>query len=204
MSTATRIDPPVETRQEATEPRRRAWAGARPTPVWGGVSRAAALLAWMYLTAQLCLLAWVAIPALVLGWEPHVVTSASMAPKIRMGEVVLSAPPSERQLETGTIVVFEDEQRGGLVTHRVVGQEADGSYRTQGDANPTPDRRPVPSERIVGVGRLLVPMAGLPVVWLRSGAVLPCAIWAMVGVACIVIAPGRSLAQRLRRRKASS
>ena len=94
-------------------------------------------------------------------------------------------------------------QRNDLVTHRVVGQEADGSYRTQGDANPTPDPRPVHPGNIVGVGRLLVPMVGLPVVWLRSGAIGPFAIWAALGVGCIVIGPGRSVAQRLRRRSVS-
>ncbi|MCB1026910.1 MAG: signal peptidase I [Microthrixaceae bacterium] len=200
MSATTPIRETPNATNDAGTTRRHGAPDGGSTPV-GGAFRAAVLLAWMYLTAQLCLLAWVMVPAVALGWEPHVITSGSMAPKIRVGEVVLSARPSERTLETGTIVVFEDPRRDEPLTHRVVGQESDGSYRTQGDANPTPDPRPVPPEDIRGVGRLLVPMVGLPVVWLRTGALGPFALWAALGTACIVIAPGRSVAKRLPRRR---
>ncbi len=169
-----------------------------------GIDRAVLLVVWMYLTAQLCLAAWVVVPALALGWDPHVITSGSMTPKIRVGEVVLATPPPSQELETGTIVVFDDPEGGGLITHRIVGIEDDGSYRTQGDANPTPDPRPLPASEVEGVGRLLVPMIGLPAAWLRNGDTFKFIAWATMTITALAIAPATAVERRLARKDRTS
>jgi hypothetical protein len=94
----------------------------------------------------------------VLGWTPVAITSGSMAPLIRPGDVVVLDPDAE--IAPGSVVTVD---RGpGRVTHRVVSQRADGTWLTRGDANASADREPVHPEDVVGVGRLVVPVIGYP------------------------------------------
>lgn len=143
-----------------------------PTPRDAGVTLAE-LLASFYLWLLLWLVAWAAIPALLLGWQPVLITSGSMGPTISPGDVVLLAdPPADEVLEPGTVITFDDPNLpGGLITHRIDGVREDGMYRTRGDANASPDSDPVPHHHVVGVGRMLVPLVGLPVQWLRTDIV---------------------------------
>lgn len=143
-----------------------------PTPRDAGITLAE-LLASFYLWLVLWLVAWAAVPALLLGWQPVLITSGSMGPTISPGDVVLlSEPPADEVLETGAVITYRDPGRsGGLITHRIDGVREDGMYRTRGDANESPDSTPVAHADVVGVGRLLVPVVGLPVQWLRSDLV---------------------------------
>jgi signal peptidase I len=116
-----------------------------------------------YLTAVAWLLWWVLVAAVVPAWTPVVVTSGSMAPAIRTGDLVIISAVAPEEVAPGHVVVFDDPGRG-LVTHRVVDVEA-GALRTQGDANRQVDSRPVDRSEVRGRGRLLVPAVGLPLVW---------------------------------------
>lgn len=140
-----------------------------PTPRDAGVT-VAELLASFYLWLLLWLVVWAALPALLLGWQPVLITSGSMGPTISPGDVVLLAdPPTDGSLAQGTVITFDDPTLpGGLITHRIDGVREDGMYRTRGDANSSPDSDPVPPDAVVGVGRMLVPLVGLPVQWLRT------------------------------------
>jgi signal peptidase I len=93
-----------------------------------------------------------------------------MAPGIRRGDIVIASPLEPSAITSGTVVVFEDTQERGLITHRVIGVNADGSYRTKGDANMLADSTPLTSDRVVGKGQVLVPLMGLPVIWFLQGA----------------------------------
>jgi signal peptidase I len=108
------------------------------------------------------------VPALT-GWTRVALTSGSMAPSLLPGDVVVADPHVRHPVDPGTVLVFEDPNRPGLVTHRVIDARDDGSYRTKGDANPNPDSALVPQERVVAQGRLVVPMVGLPAVWDAQG-----------------------------------
>jgi signal peptidase I len=158
-------------------------------------------VATVYLYAWLSLLAWAALPVSVLGLEAVVVTSGSMAPHIRAGDVVLlgsaQTPPA-----VGTVITFRDRTRAGtLVTHRVASRHGDGSVTTRGDANRQPDPSPVAPGDVVGQGRLLVPHLGLPLVWLRGGELAALVAWAAAMLAAVVIRPPvRHLRGRGRRR----
>jgi hypothetical protein len=70
-----------------------------------------------------------------------------------------------------------------------VSVEPDGSYRTRGDANAAPDSTPVPARDVVGRGRLLVPMVGLPLLWLSDSPLL-FALWAAATVIALLVAIG--------------
>jgi signal peptidase len=108
-------------------------------------------------------------PAITMDWEPVVITSGSMQPTITPGDIVLARPVDRASLAPGAIIVFDDAQRNGLVTHRVSSVNADGSLATKGDANQSPDARSVDPAEVLGAGRLVVPDIGRPVLWFREG-----------------------------------
>lgn len=146
------------------------------------------LLSALYLWVVLWLLLAVLVPSIGLGWRPVVITSGSMAPLIRPGDVVLSAEAVA--VEPGQVITYEDPARDGtLTTHRIVSVDDDGSIRTQGDANPTPDSTVVPPENVLGRGRLLVPLVGLPLLWLSGGAVL-FGLWVVVTAVSVAVVAG--------------
>ncbi|MEX1008171.1 MAG: signal peptidase I [Acidimicrobiia bacterium] len=116
---------------------------------------------------------WLAVlavgPPVVLGWKAVAVTSGSMQPSIRAGDLVVAAPFDGSRLEAGAIVVFRNPSGPGLIAHRVRSRSADSTYLTAGDANPNADSTPLRKAQVVGVGRMIVPLAGLPTAWARAG-----------------------------------
>lgn len=113
------------------------------------------------------LLATGVLGAAALRSAPVVITSGSMTPSLRPGDILLAGRPAGARLDAGTVVVFRSGAR--LVTHRVVARRPDGAYTTRGDANRTPDPEPVRPDQIVGVARLRVPLVGVPLLWWRHG-----------------------------------
>jgi signal peptidase I len=148
------------------------------------------LLADAYLFLVLSLAVWVLLPTLVLGWGPVLVSSGSMAPAIRTGDIVLLDRPSAQQpVAPGTVLTYRDGDGADarLVTHRVRRLDRTGAYVTRGDANDTDDLHPVPGDRVEGYGRLLVPLLGRPVHWARSGQPLPLALVTMLTLGATAI-----------------
>jgi len=121
-------------------------------------SRLVILAGWTVGAYCLTLLVWVAVPTMILGWSPMVVTSGSMQPSIRAGDVVL-VEEVDHLVGAGTVIAFDDG--GGPVIHRVVAVSSDGAYTTKGDANSANDSTLVSADRTIGQGRLLVPYIGL-------------------------------------------
>lgn len=93
----------------------------------------------LYLTALAWLLMWVAIPAVLLGWHPAVVTTEAASTRLHFGDVVLLDEVADA--EDPTAASPADVPRDGAV------------------------------------GRLLVPLAGLPVAWAGRGDVLLLGAW---------------------------
>ncbi len=125
---------------------------------------------WLWFLAG-CLL--VTLVPILFGWRPYVVESDSMAPRIKAGDVVLSAPiPTAAATDlVGHVITFDDPNIAGRVlTHRVVSVTEDGTLRTKGDANGQQDSQPVAMASVRGLGRLLVRYVGLPFIWVHDGA----------------------------------
>jgi hypothetical protein len=91
-----------------------------------------------------------------------------MSPAIHRGDVVLGQKYDGRILGPGTVVVFQDGERG-RITHRIVVRNDDGTYMTRGDANPGPDSTPLRPSQIEATGRALVPRIGILPVLAREG-----------------------------------
>lgn len=125
--------------------------------------------ALFFVTFILATAFWVVLPTVVLGWQPTAITSGSMEPAIRSGDVVVGDPDVPADLGPGTVVTFR-ATTGALITHRVIATDGDGRLVTRGDANSDPDRPSPAVEDVLSVGRILVPFAGYPSVWAQSGA----------------------------------
>lgn len=134
-------------------------------------------------TVALTLVA-VAMAPLLWGWQPLVVSSGSMAPAIRAGDIVIASPSDGLDLAPGTVITFESSL--GLVTHRIIAVNEQGRYVTAGDAARSADSSPVASDQVVGIGRILVPFAGYPAAKWRQGE-QPIAAAIVLGFAALII-----------------
>lgn len=123
------------------------------------------------------------------GWKSVVNTSDSMAPSIRSGDRVLAAPSDGIGVGAGTVLVFDDRRGAGLVTHRIVGLNADGTYRTQDDGDGQADSTSLAADQVVAVARLLVPLVGLLVNWYSAGAWIHLLAWLTVLWLAVLVIP---------------
>lgn len=179
----------------ATSDRTAATSGWLPS-VASGVTE---FVSPLFLTLVLSLGAWVLVPTVVLGWGSVTITSGSMEPSLKPGHVVVFEPHDGGSLDAGTVVTFRDERLDRLVTHRIVGTNDDGTLRTRGDNNPSDDAIPLTEDRIIGVGRLVVPAAGLPALWIHEGRIALLA--GLVALTVMAVTPAvRSSAGRCRAR----
>jgi signal peptidase I len=144
------------------------------------------MMAWLYLAVFACLAMWIGVTVVAFGWSPNLTMSESMTPSVRPGDVVLTSPVGTEPLGVGSVIVYEGEN--GKIIHRVTARE-DGAYRTRGDANADEDPLAVQRDQIVGAGRLLIPMVGLPAYWFRSGHMVGFAGWLAITIAALVLAP---------------
>jgi signal peptidase len=124
----------------------------------GAVAQIALAAAWGVLTVAATLTAY-ALVSLAAGWRPAVVTSASMLPALRPGDVVLFEPVGARPL-VGAIVLFRRPGTGQQVAHRVAAVHPDGELVTKGDANLAPDSELLAPAEVRGQARLVLPRAG--------------------------------------------
>lgn len=106
------------------------------------------VLTTLMLVVALALLAFVLIGPRY-GWSLHTVLSGSMEPTLGVGGLIVTRAVPLEQVQVGHIVTFGMGDH--LVTHRVVEivhREGDPRpwFRTQGDANTSPDPQLVSSD----------------------------------------------------------
>ena len=95
-------------------------------------------------------------PPSVFGVTPMVVLSGSMSGEaedhIEIGDLIFVGKADADELETGDVISFMDGDV--FVTHRIIeiqtGEEGGLEFITKGDANNSPDIRPVPEDKLVG------------------------------------------------------
>lgn len=116
-----------------------------------------------------------AAPQVVGADRSLAVVSGSMRPTVAPGDAVVVERVAPESIETGDVVTYRtsrgtDGERQ-FVTHRVVRvlDRPDGlAFQTKGDANESPDPRPVPAADIVGRVVLVLPLVGHVVVFAQS------------------------------------
>ncbi|MEM7326245.1 MAG: signal peptidase I [Actinomycetota bacterium] len=144
------------------------------------MTRVLRLPAWLYVYVTAALSIWLLVISIATPWQPVAVTSGSMAPTVRTGDVVFVAEPSRDSVAQNSIIMYQ-AGNGQNVLHRVFSVEGD-EYLTKGDANPTPDSTPVQLDEVRGVARLVIPVLGLPIVWWTTGDYVPLGAWLVLTV----------------------
>lgn len=116
-------------------------------------------------------LAVVGIVPSFFGYRSVVVTSAAMSPSIGPGDVVILRPAGDGQLPVGA-VVEADRDGEGVHLQRVV-DVVGGRYRVASDADPGADQGTVAGADVRGVGIMIVPLVGRPMLWIDEGRWFP-------------------------------
>jgi signal peptidase len=161
--------------------------------------------AWVEAAVRVCAAAWswtvlwlvvyATVGSWALGSRAVVIEGRSMEPAVNRGDVVLVArvsPEAVLDLKPGNVVVFADPAMPErLVTHRVMAVRADGSLITKGDNNRGLDSTPVPASGVRAIGRMVVPLVGLPLVWRSAGAWVPLAFWLGLTALAVPVSAGR-------------
>lgn len=156
-------------------------------------------LARAYLIFFLTLAVVAIVPAFG-SWNSYVVKTGSMLPRIHPGDVVVASPlASSVPIPLGRVIAFTSLSRTDahghpeVIVHRVVAVSPTTGYRTAGDANANLDSDPLHRSQIVGEGRLLVPLIGLPLVWLSTRTWLPLIFWTLLTVLALLITAANPL-----------
>lgn len=136
--------------------------------LWLGVLSIFALIVFLGLIL-------VILGAWAFGFQPVVVTSGSMSPTVRTGDVVITKPVGiGDKVGNQTVINFDDPATLERRLHRVIEVTPQG-YRTKGDANADPDPQLVPQDHVEGAGFILAPFVGYLAVWAQEGDWAPLA-----------------------------
>lgn len=152
---------------------------ATSTSVTGVARRVGGTVGLFMIAAVAGALGLSVIPPMVSDVQAVVVTSGSMGPTVRPGDVLLVRRVHD-PLRVGSIAVFRNATGSGLTTHRVVEVDPMGRYVTKGDANAGPDSTPVQPNHVIGSTILVVPLVGRPLVWIRQRDWTPLAVTTIV------------------------
>lgn len=88
----------------------------------------------------------------IFGYNIFVISSPSMTPELKVGDVIVSRHYKGGELEEGDVVTYlgkEGEVRGLLITHKIISISGEGDERTiitQGVANNVADAPITPSD----------------------------------------------------------
>lgn len=142
---------------------------------------------WVLLLSMLALLTATVVLPRVAGATPYTVLTGSMRPGMPPGSLVVTRPVAPENLKTGDAITYQ--LRSGepeVVTHRIIAVsttfKGEQLFKTQGDANPSPDDKPVKAGQIRGVVWYSLPLLGYVNTWLTGEQ----HIWA-VGISAVLL-----------------
>ena len=124
--------------------------------------------AWNIITSVIVIITVLLALALVgvrlFGLQVYSVLSGSMEPNYHVGSLIYVKDVSESELDVDDPITFVVEGNT-VVTHRIIEIISDedsgiNRYRTQGDANDTPDGKLLTYENIIGTPVFTIPYLG--------------------------------------------
>ena len=130
-------------------------------------------LSWaLLLTMAAVLVATIVIPVAA-GADRFTVLTGSMQPTYPPGTLIIVKPVDAKDLQLGDAITYQLQPgEPAVVTHRIIAssQNARGerTYTTQGDANDTPDTKPVVAEQVNGKVWYSIPYLGYVNNWLTG------------------------------------
>lgn len=96
------------------------------------------------------------------GYQAYIITTNSMEPNIREGDVIIIKQCDEQTLKEGDIITFRNS-KNEFVTHRIISIEEEQNeklYVTKGDNNTIEDLEKISFNAIEGILILRVPFLG--------------------------------------------
>lgn len=125
------------------------------------------ILLWTVILGCCAVLAIAVLLPRVAGATPYAIMTGSMQPTLPAGTLAVVKPADPDTIGVGTVITYQLESgRPTVVTHRVVAQgvnhQGELLFRTQGDANDTPDQRWVRPVQIRGKLWYAIPYLGYP------------------------------------------
>jgi signal peptidase len=130
-------------------------------PKRGRRAESGSITGWIITTVAAVGIIWFTVG--LFPFQPALVGSGSMEPKMYPGDVVIIAKVSAENIETGDVIQFRVPD-GVTVMHRVIEtQETEGGdkvFITKGDANDEPDLEPVIPDNVVGRAVMTIPKIG--------------------------------------------
>jgi len=97
----------------------------------------------------------------ILGYQAFIITSESMEPEIKIGDIIIVKHTLEDTIKQGDIITFERNSEN--ITHRVVKIEKIENikkYTTKGDNNRISDSGKIEYSQIKGVKVITIPLVG--------------------------------------------
>ena len=97
----------------------------------------------------------------ILGFKSYIITTNSMEPNIRMGDVVICKKIKTEDLKEGDVIIFN--KNGEVITHRIIKIETNDEinyYITKGDNNTLEDNEKVEENQIKGKMVIKIPKMG--------------------------------------------
>jgi signal peptidase len=130
-------------------------------PKKGKRAESGSVTGWIITTVAAVAIIWFAVG--LFPFQPALVGSGSMEPKMYPGDVVIIAKVQADNIETGDVIQFRVPEEVTIM-HRVIEiQETEGGSKvfiTKGDANDEPDSEPVLPDNVVGKAVLTIPKVG--------------------------------------------
>lgn len=125
------------------------------------------------LIAMLAVVTITILVPLIAGAERFTVLTGSMQPVYPPGTLIVVKPAEPDELRVGTPITYQLKPgEPTVVTHRIVAISqntlGERTYVTQGDANGTPDEKPVIAEQIRGKVWYSIPYLGYVNNWLTG------------------------------------
>lgn len=97
----------------------------------------------------------------IFRYKSYIITTNSMEPSIKVGDVVVTKSIKEKDLKEGDVITFRDNQE--VITHRIVkidNVDNMNYYITKGDNNNVEDQKKVVYSEIEGKSILIIPGLG--------------------------------------------
>lgn len=104
----------------------------------------------------------------IFGYKAYIITTDSMKPALKTGDVIIVDPVKEYKLMVGDIITIK--KAGEIVTHRIVEIKEDepNEYITKGDNNTIEDLETAVYEQIEGKQFIRVPFLGSAIMLLKN------------------------------------
>jgi signal peptidase I len=143
------------------------------------------LLAWLLILTICAVLALAVLVPRLGGATPYTILTSSMQPHMPPGTLVVVKPVAPEEIGIGTVITYQlHSGEPEVVTHRVIevrtNLEGETEWRTQGDANDTPDELWVKEVQVRGALWYSVPELGR-VSLLLSGEQRQVAVYVVAG-----------------------